>query len=190
MSALVWRAGLNLLVVAACLALAACARDPVVAGVNAVSAGNWRIEQSKDRITDAAISSAVLMTRTVSHSTIAFPPPAQMQLGCFKGQPVVIFAFQFKVGSTRNAELGYRFDERPGHQPQARFVDDYIKVVIEEPAEVAGFVNELATAKSLYVLIRSLNAGRTSAEFRLEGAPEAIKAALGACPVGQPLARR
>jgi len=90
-----------------------------VAGVNAVSAGNWRIEQSKDRITDAAISSAVLMTRTVSHSTIAFPPPAQMQLGCFKGQPVVIFAFQFKVGSTRNAELGYRFDERPGHQPQA-----------------------------------------------------------------------
>jgi hypothetical protein len=120
----------------------------VVPGVNAVSAGNWRIEQSKDRITDAAISSA------------------------------------------RNAELGYRFDERPGHQPQARFVDDYVKVVIEEPAEVVAFVNELATAKSLYVLIRSLNAGRTSAEFQLEGAPEAIKAALGTCPVGQPLARR
>ena len=146
MSALVWRAGLGLLGVAACLALGACARDPVVTGVNAISAGNWRIEQSKDRITDAPISSAVLTTRAVSHTAITFPPPAQMQLSCFKDQPVVIFAFQFKIGSTRNAEFGYRFDDRPGHQPRVRFVDDYIKVIIEDPAEVAPFVNELATS--------------------------------------------
>ena len=112
-----------------------------------------------------------------------------MQLSCFKSQPVVIFAFQFKIGSTRNAEFGYRFDDRPGHQPRARFVDDYVKVIIEEPAEVAPFVNELATSRSLYVLIRSLNAGRTSAEFQLDGAPEAIKAALAGCPVGQPATR-
>jgi hypothetical protein len=188
-SALVWRAGLGLLGAVACLALGACARDPVVTGVNAISAGNWRIEQSKDRITDAPISSAVLTTRAVSHTAITFAPPALMQLSCFKGQPVVVFAFQFKIGSTRNAELGYRFDDRPGHQPRARFVDDYIKVIIEDPAEVAPFISEMAASKTLYVLIRSLNAGRTSAEFKLEGASEAIKAALATCPAGQPAAR-
>ena len=169
--------------------LAACTHDPVVTGADTVAAGNWRIERSADRITGAPISSALLPTRTVSHTSIVVPPAAQMQLTCFKGQPAVVMAFQFTIGSTRNSELSYRFDEKPGHLPKVRFVDDYKKVIIEDPAEVSLFVSELAASKSLYVLIRSLNGGRTSAEFQLDGAPAAIESGLAGCPVNQPAKR-
>jgi hypothetical protein len=49
--------------------------------------------------------------------------------------------------------------------------------------EVAQFVRDLATSRVLYVRIRSLNAPRTSAEFRVDGAPGAIEAGLAGCPV-------
>jgi hypothetical protein len=104
---------------AAATLLTACARDPVVTGVDARPAGNWCIERQVDRITGAPISSALLPTPTVSNATIAFPPPAQMQLLCFKEQPAVLLAFQFMVGSTRNAEFSYRFDDKPGHMARA-----------------------------------------------------------------------
>jgi hypothetical protein len=64
--------------------------------------------------------------------------------------------------------------------------------VIEDKADVAQFVSELATSDVLYVRIRSLNAGRTAAEFRLNGAPTAIEAAFTGCPLStdQPPRRR
>jgi hypothetical protein len=77
--------------------------------------------------------------------------------------PVVVIAFAFKIGSTRNAELGYRFDDKPGHEPRVRVVEDYKRVVIDDPNEVARFAGELATADGLYVRIRSLNTARASA---------------------------
>ena len=174
---LVWLAAISLL-------LAACAgRDPYVsASVNAATAGNWRIERQLDRITGAPISSAFLVTRSVSNSAILFPKPAELQLMCFKQQPAVRVAFTFKVGSTKNAELGYRFDDRPGHEPPVRFVEDYKTIVIEDKAAVTQFVDELATANALYVRIRSFDAGRSSAEFHVDGAPAAIAAGFAACP--------
>jgi hypothetical protein len=63
-----------------------------------------------------------------------------------------------------------------------RFVDDYKTIVIEDKAEVAQFVNELATSNLLYVRVRSLNRGRSSAEFRLDGSPAAIAAGFSGCP--------
>jgi hypothetical protein len=59
-------------------------------------------------------------------------------------------------------------------------------VVIEDRAEVAQFVSELATSSALYVRTRSLNASRTSAEFKVDGAAAAIDAAFAGCPVSQP----
>ena len=167
----------------AAVLVSGCARDPVVSTVNAVPAGKWRIERQTDRITGAPLASAFLMTRTVANSKVVFPQPAMLQLLCFKKNPAVRFAFPFQVGSTRNSVFGYRFDDRPGHEPSARFLADFKTVVIEDPAEVAQFTNELATSASLYVLVRSLNAGRSSAEFSLEGAPVAISAAFAECPV-------
>ena len=63
------------------------------------------------------------------------------------------------MGSERNSFLGYRFDENPGHETNARFVASASTVIIEDDKEVAEFVRELATAKVLYIRIRSFNAG-------------------------------
>jgi hypothetical protein len=99
---------------------------------------------------------------------------------------VVRFVFEFKIGTNLNSFLGYRFDEKPGHEIGARFVQDSTAVMIEEPADVAQFVSDLTTSNTLYIRIRSLNAGRSSAEFKVDGAPEAIAAAFAGCPVVPP----
>jgi hypothetical protein len=171
---------------AAMLLLAACAgRDPYVSTTvaNTTPVGEWRIERQLDRITSAPISSAVLTTRQVSNGNILFPPPALMQLMCFKERPAVVFEFAFKIGSTRNAELGYRFDDKPGHEPRVRVVENYKTVVIEDPKDVMLFASELAASDSLYIRVRSLTAARTSAEFKVAGAPPAIAAAYASCPL-------
>lgn len=191
MSAIISRAGLRraFAVVATATLLASCARDPIVTGTDTSAVGNWRIEKGTDRITAAPISSAIIVSHTVSTAKIIVPPPAQMQLICFKQEPTAVFRFQFKVGSTRNAEFGYRFDDKPGHIAKARFVDDYKSVVIEDKSEMARFTDEMATSNTLYVLIRSLTVGRTSAEFHVGGAPAAISAAFAGCPAGAPQPR-
>lgn len=121
--------------------------------------------------------------QTILNGDLAFAPPARMDLACFKQHPAVIIVFAFKIGSTRNAEFSYRFDDKPGHVPRMRVVNDYKTVIIEDPHEVALFANELATADVLYVRIRALNAARTSAEFKVAGAPAAIAAAYAGCPL-------
>jgi hypothetical protein len=145
-----------------------------------------------DRITGAPLSGAFLMTKTSSNSQVDYPQPAQLNLLCFKDQPIVRLVFDFKVGSNKNSVLGYRFDEKPGHEiTDARFLQDFRTVVIEEKADVAQFVNELAVSEVLYIRIRSLNSGRSTAEFRLNGAPAAIEAAYAGCPLtAEPRSRR
>ena len=133
----------------AVLLLAGCAEDPYVYGGKRQTVGRWLIEQQTDRITGAPISNAQVNSTTVSNGGIPFPRPARMQVLCFKEQAAVLVVFEFKIGSTRNAELGYRFDDKPGHQPTVRIVEGYKSVVIETPAEVAQFVNEMATSKVL-----------------------------------------
>jgi hypothetical protein len=170
----------------AALALAGCATDPITApSLNNVQAGNWSIEKQTDRITGAPISSSSLAAKS-SHQREAFPKNALLQLACFKEGPIARFAFEVKVGSTRNSEFGYRFDEKPGHQINPRFVDDYRSAVIDRPDELRTFIAELQTSQTLYVLIRSLNAGRTSVEFKLDGAPAAVAAAYAGCPIPPP----
>jgi hypothetical protein len=148
-----------------------------------VPSGNWRIERQVDRVTGAPINSAFVTTNTSSNSAEPFPHGATLQLGCFMDKPVVRFGFEFKVGTDQNSFLGYRFDDKPGHEIGGRFVQNAMAVVIDEPADVAQFVNDLETSNSLYVRIRSINAGRSSAEFKVDGALAAIKAAFAGCPV-------
>ena len=64
------------------------------------------------------------MTNHVSNSNMVFAPPAQLQLACFKEHAAVVIAFAFKIVSSRNAELAYRFDAKPGYEPRVRIVDD------------------------------------------------------------------
>jgi hypothetical protein len=168
------------------LILCACARDPFVTQAGAVRSGDWRIERQADRVTGKPISSALLVTRKGSSASALYPQVASLQLSCFVDHPVIKFSFESKVGTNLNSFLGYRFDEKPGHEIGARFVADSSAVVIEDQAEVAQFVRELATSSVLYVRTRSLNADRTSAEFNVDGAPAAIDAAFAGCPVTEP----
>lgn len=166
--------------------LTACqTKDAFVAspGSAAVS-GNWKIESQTDRVTGKPISSAFVMT-SASNSIASQPRPAQLQLMCFDGRPIVRFAFEFKIGAERNTELGYRIDERPGHDNvETRILTTHTVAVIDEPAAVATFVGELAASRVLYVRLRSLTAGRTAAEFKTEGAQRAIDDAFAGCPLG------
>ncbi len=169
------------------LLLGACAgRDPLVFSEQTKESGNWAIEKTVDRVTGSAISSALLKTRA-SNSAVSFPQPAMLQLTCFDKTPLVRFSFEFKIGSDKNSILGYRFDDKPGRDNvESRILIGYTVIVIEDPAEVFRFVTDLATSSALVVRIRSLNAGRTVADFKLDGAKEAIDAGFAGCPVVEP----
>jgi len=169
--------------VVSCVLGSCAARDPVVSSSDVTTAGNWRIERAVDRITGAPISSALLGAAS-SHSAEPFPKRVLMQLACFNKVPVVRFGFEVKVGTSRNAELGYRFDEKPGHEIKAHFVNDDKAAVIEGPTEVSQFVSEMASSNQLYLRIRSLSFGRTATEFHLDGAPAAIAAGFAGCQPG------
>jgi hypothetical protein len=178
-------------IVGIALALSACARDPYVSTTaNTVSSGEWKIERQTDRVTGSAIASALLMTKNSSHSGEDFAKPAQLQLTCFERNPLVRFSFEFKIGSDKNSALGYRFDDKPGRDNvESRILLGYTVIVIEDKAMVAQFVDELVSSNMLYLRIRSLNAGRTTAEFRVAGAAAAVQAALAECPVAAPQKR-
>jgi hypothetical protein len=101
----------------------------------------------------------------------------------FEHKPIIRFAFDFKIGSDANSILGYRFDDKPGHDSvPSRILLGYTIIVIEDGAAVAQFTQELASSKSLVVRIRSLNAGRTVADFQTDGGKAAIDAVLANCP--------
>jgi hypothetical protein len=170
------------------MVLGACATpDPYVANPATTTSGNWKIEKQVDRITGVPVPSAMLVIDNASNSFAEYARPASMQLTCFEGKPMVRFAFEFKVGTDPNSIIGYRFDEKPGHDNVAtRFLQEYRTVVIEDRAAVAAFANELATSSVLIIRIRSLAAGRTTAEFKLDGAPAAIEAAFAGCPLTPP----
>jgi hypothetical protein len=164
------------------LPLGGCLRDPYVSTSSVVTSGQWKIDRMTDRVTGAPISSAGV-TAMASNAAEPFPQLSFMQLSCFINSPVISFKFPFKVGSERNSFLGYRFDENPGHETNARFVASASTVIIEDDKEVTEFIRELATAKVLYIRTRSFNAGRTVAEYKVDGAPAAIAAAYAGCPV-------
>lgn len=164
--------------------LAGCAestKDPIVTAIGR-PVGNWWVERQIDRITGAPISNAWLNTATSSNTYADFPKLAQLEIACFRDrEPMITFKFAFKVGSNPNAVLAYRFDDKPGHEPAARFMLSERKVVIENRTDAARFLDEMAASRLLYVRIRSLNAGRSAAEFRLDGAPAAIDMAMARC---------
>lgn len=168
------------------LSLGGCLRDPYVSTARYQASGSWKVDRTHDRITNAPISSALTMTAEASNTNVAFTRPATMELLCFIDKPVVNFRFQFKVGTDYNSFIGYRFDEKPGHEIGGKFIANASSVAIEDPADVARFTSEMADSKVLYIRIRSFNAGRTTAEFKVDGAPAAIAAAYATCPVKAP----
>lgn len=163
--------------------LGGCARDPFVSNDDETRSADWYISQQIDRVTGAPLPSAAVFGYA-SNSYVDFPKVSNFQLTCYDGRPLVRFSFAFKIGNDRESVFGYRFDEKPGHiSVDARVVKDRQILVIEEPAAVATFLSELPGSRRLYIRIRSLIAGRTSAEYPLEGSEAAMKAAFANCPM-------
>lgn len=166
-------------------ALGGCAtRDPFVTSAGQTKSGEWQIENQIDRVTGAKVPS-VMLTGASSNNNVDDSKPGALQMTCFGNKPLVRFGFEFKVGADSNSFIGYRFDDKPGRDNIAgvRFLQDYRMVVIDNKADVAQFVSDLEGAHKLYVRIRSLNAGRTSAEFIVDGSPAAVQAAFADCPL-------
>jgi hypothetical protein len=179
-----------LLAVAAAACVGACAQDPYTTLMRPAHSGDWEIETLPDRITGRPLSHAYLLTYAAETSDSVVQQTGTLQLYCLKEQPVVRIGFPFKIGSTPDATLAYRFDDKPGHEAlPVRFLRGSQIVVIEDRKEIARFVSEMEASKVLYVRTRSLNHHRASAFYRVEGAGPAIAAAFAECPLA-PLQRR
>lgn len=165
------------------LALGGC----VTAG--APDAGSWKIERGYDRILGKPAATAELSARSrnVNERDRRYPRTqlqiGSLQLGCFDNAAVVRLAFNHRVGSNRTSTLSYRFDDNPGRDAPARFLQAHSTAVIDDPKEVATFVEQLRTSNTLYVRVMSHTDGTTSVEFTLKGAPAAIDAAFQNCPI-------
>lgn len=175
----------------ASLLLGGCALDPFVTVFGETYsgyAGNWLIEDNVDPITGIAVPSARILTiRSSSASLDLFAKPATMQLTCSGKDPVIKFAYDFKVGTSINSIFGYRFDERPGQDTiNARFLQAAKSVVIEDRATVARFIKDMEGASKLIVRTRSFNAGRSVTEFDVSNSVMPVQKAFAGCPFDLP----
>jgi hypothetical protein len=169
-------------VVIAALLLAACATRGVwVEAAKAASAGDWQISRKVDSVTGARLTNVLLPSSKTAHSGLRYTPRALLQFACLKGQPVVHLQFAFRVGSKGDSDVSYRFDKEPSHSVKARFLRGLKIVLIEDKSEVAQFMDGLATANVLHLTISSMAKGRTSAEFRVAGAPAVIEMLRAGC---------
>jgi hypothetical protein len=166
-----------------CLVLGGCTRDPYVTADGETMAGNWFVAHQIDRVTGAELPSAV--TFALASNTYAdYPRASQMQLTCLDRKPLVRFAFDFRIGTDRDSVLGYRFDDKPGHENvEARVLRGQKILIIEAEADLARFISEIPGSSRLYIRVRSMTLGRTAAEYELNGSADAIQAAYAKCPM-------
>jgi len=169
--------------IAALAMLGGCAGEAArTAAVDKPDTGKWQFDRTIDPISGSEVASAWLVI-----SKYDFPSgnvyAGGLRLLCFKKDPVVRFLFSAKVGTDKTAAVAYRFDDRRGHEVKAKFFAREGMIVIDDRAEVAQFVSELATARSLVVRISRLTRGNLTARFPVHGASHAIEAAFAACPV-------
>ncbi|MCQ3941696.1 MAG: hypothetical protein DPW22_00580 [Alphaproteobacteria bacterium] len=169
------------------LLLGACATgDAVVATPPAPAEkpdyGRWAVEPRTEPLTGAPIATAYIKIDRLDFIT-GRVNSAVLQLMCFRRAPVVRIAFNVKVGSNRSAELTYRFDDRPGRAPAARFLPDFRTIVIEKESDVATFIDELVRAQQMHLEIGSLIVGRTTLKLAVHSAPAAVEAAYASCPL-------
>jgi hypothetical protein len=167
------------------LPLAACAgndNSSLSANASAPSVGNWKIEKRVDRISGRNAPSGLLSAPARNSRTLD-AHIGLVQLMCFDKNPIVRLAFDLKVGANNTAILEYRFDEKPGRKANGKFLPDHTTFVIDEKPDVSKFLDELGTSSVLFVRVSSLSLGRTTAEFRVPGAPVAIESVYAECPV-------
>ncbi len=174
-------------VLAASLALCGCARDPFVTEAGETRVHDWWITHQFDRVSGAELPGAFVYAEA-SNSNVEYPRVSSLLLTCLeRREPLIRFAFDFRIGTRANTVLGYRFDDLPGHEGVAvRILRNNRVVIIEDREAIATFVAELEKARTLYVRIRSIDGGRTAVEYPVSGAWTAIRAAFTNCDMPAP----
>lgn len=146
--------------------------------------GHWIIDQRPDQITGTPVGGAYTMAWGATKSGDPSIYTASLQLTCFENRPIAKLNFQFKIGSDLNTSLGYRFDDKPGHDAvESRVLLGNRVLVLEDPAALRQFIAELRGSNRLFVRIRALNTGNSAVDFKVGGAEPAIEAAYAACPL-------
>lgn len=175
------------MVVAAGFMLCGCLRDAFVTELGETRVHDWWIAHQPDRVSGAELPSAFVYAEA-SNSNLEYPRVSSLLLTCMeRKEPLIRFAFDFKIGTGRNTVLGYRFDDLPGHQDVAvRVLRNNRIIVIEDRETIARFVAELEKSAVLYVRIRSIDGGRTAVEYPVAGAWTAIRAAFANCDMPAP----
>ena len=159
------------------LLLTAC----ITPGSERPGAGEWRFVKRSDPVLGTTTAVRLYISRyDFKSETIVY---TELELMCFKQQPVVRIHFPHKIGSSRSATLSYRFDERPVRESEAHFLQDFSTVVLEDTDEVAEFIKNLGTAQTLSLSVSSLVVGQTWARFKVQEASQAIETAYAECPV-------
>ena len=83
------------------LLLGACSnRDPYVTAAGETTSGNWKIARQFDKVTQTELPSASVRAMA-SNTYVANASGSLLQITCFDKQPIVRFAFEFKIGPTR-----------------------------------------------------------------------------------------
>jgi hypothetical protein len=159
----------------------------LIASAAAESSGDWRITKEIDSVTGAKILSLKIEARKTAHDGLFLPPDAVLQLGCLKNHPLIHISFAFQIGSKADSEILYRFDDKPAQPVEARILRGLRIFVIEDKAEVEQFFDGLGTANALYIMIDSLDKGKTSVEFRVAGAQTPIELLSANCPAKKKL---
>ena len=144
-----------------------------------------QVEQRADRVADKPVQSAVLITRSrnaaVSKQSPTAPQMASLQLLCFDGDPVVRLHFSSNVGSNRNSRLTYKADNSPARRPNARILQDFQTVMIEDKKEVAQLAADLQQPVGQRVLRRCPDhSGGNQAMIAAVAFDNTIAGALGA----------
>lgn len=172
------------LLIVLALSLSGCSnRDPYVTSVGDTASGSWKIAHQADKVTGTELPSATVRAMA-SNTYAANASGSLLQITCFDKKPLIRFAFEFKIGSDKNTILGYRFDDRPGRDSiESRVLTGENAIVIDNKAAVTQFINDLTGASKLYLRIRSLTLGRTTAEYPLDGSAAAVQAAFAGCPL-------
>jgi hypothetical protein len=144
--------------------------------------GLWTFERRNDPISgkEVATASVVISRLTLLSGVLR---AGELQLICFKSQPVIRIRLDRKVGTARTSALAYRFDTHEGRYADAIFFSRDGLIVIDNKDEVAQFTGQLQSAQTLYLRITRLRGSTLTAEFPVRGASHAIEAAYAECPV-------
>lgn len=162
------------------VASAGCAQQTSPIGSIQSGGSAWQVSSKVDRISGKPSTSISVGPAQAKYSSRGSRGGfASASVLCADGSPMIMFVFDFPVGSTGTSVVGYRFDEKPGQTPKVDFFNSS-SPVISDASAVATFLDQAQTSAKLYVRVSS-PVGQSDVEFSVNGGGEPIRQFLTTC---------